>query len=122
MNFYLDLLRTLMKNLMENVFYYVSTTMFAYLFLYSTSIIVLLLLHEHKQGLGLKMRSFKASGVPSLSTFSWVFPPPTIPGVGTEELVWVSSSCPFFPSDITTYFDIILYLLLSCSLLIYYEC
>jgi hypothetical protein len=81
-----------------------------------------LLLRGHKQGLRLKTCSFKAAGALVLPDFSWVFPPPPAPQNGTEKLLWVSGFRPYFPSDLTTSSDIILYLLLGCSLLTYYEC
>jgi hypothetical protein len=60
-----------------------------------------LLLHDHKQGLGLKTCSFEAVCVLGPSISSWVFPPAVFPEVCTEKLVLVSGFGSFFASDQT---------------------
>jgi hypothetical protein len=66
----------------------------------------ILLLREHKQGLGLKTSSIKTEGVLNLFMFLWVFQHPTVPGKDIEKLVCTSDFWPFFPHGVTSSSDI----------------
>jgi hypothetical protein len=68
--------------------------------------VILLLLLEHKQRLGLKMCSFKVRGVLQLSIFFWYFQHPNVPGVDFEILVWVSGFCPSFPGGLKSHVEL----------------
>jgi hypothetical protein len=77
------------------------------------------LLRERKKGLGLKTCYFKSQGVLIVPR---AFQYPVSSGADTEKLVWENGFCPLFPAVLTSSIDIILGLLLGCSLLAYHEC
>jgi hypothetical protein len=60
---------------------------------------------EHGRGLGLKICSFEAQGVPGPSILLSVFPYPAIPEVGTGRPASVSGFYPFVPGGLPISFD-----------------